>query len=187
MKKDFYSIPEAAKICLTHRTTMWRWVKSGELKAFLTPGGKYKIRKEGLESFIRKKMKHLSDVDIFQGKKVLIVDDDPQILKMINQTLSSNGYNVEEALDGFEIGAKTMQFKPDLMILDLYMSEMDGFEVCGRIKENPKTSHIKIIAYTGFHTKENRDRIMKAGADGYLIKPVEKSVLLQSIEALLDQ
>jgi CheY-like chemotaxis protein len=67
------------------------------------------------------------------------------------------------------------------------MSEMDGFEVCGRIKENPTTCHIKIIAYTGFDTKENRDRIMKAGADGYLIKPVEKSVLLQSIEVLLDQ
>ncbi|MBW2576399.1 MAG: response regulator [Deltaproteobacteria bacterium] len=131
-------------------------------------------------------MKHLSDVDIFQGKKVLIVDDDPQILKMLNKTLSSNGYNVEEALDGFEVGAKTMQFKPDLMILDLYMSEMAGFEICERIKENPKTSHIKIIAHTGFDTKESRNRIMKAGADGYLIKPVKKSVLLQSIEALLD-
>ncbi len=79
-----------------------------------------------------------------------------------------------------------MQFKPDLMILDLYMSGMDGFEVCERIKENPKTSHIKIIAYTGFGTKENRDRIMKAGADDYLIKPVKKSVMIQSIEALLD-
>jgi len=186
MKKDFYSIPEAAKICSTHRTTMWRWVKSGELKGFLTPGGKYKIRKEGLESFIQKKMKHLPDVDIFQGIKVLIVDDDPQILKMLNKTLSSNGYNVEEALDGFEVGAKTMQFKPDLMILDLYMSEMAGFEICERIKENPKTSHIKIIAHTGFDTKESRNRIMKAGADGYLIKPVKKSVLLQSIEVLLD-
>jgi len=165
---------------------MWRWVKYGELKGFLTPGGKYKIRKEGLESFIQKKMKHLPAVDIFQGKKILIVDDDPQILKMLNKILSSNGYKVEEALDGFEVGAETMQFKPDLMILDLHMSGMDGFEVCERIKENPKTSHIK-LAYTGFDTKENRDRIMKAGADGYLIKSVKKSVLLQSIEALLDQ
>ncbi len=187
MKKDFYSIPEAANICSVGRTTMWRWVKSGELQGFLTPGGKYKIRKEGLESFIQEKMKHLLAVDIFQGKKILIVDDDLQILKMINKILSSNGYKIEEALDGFEVGAKTMQFKPDLMILDLYMSGMDGFEVCERIKENPKTSHIKIIAYTGFDTKENRDRIMKAGADDYLIKPVKKSVMIQSIEALLDQ
>jgi two-component system cell cycle response regulator len=66
------------------------------------------------------------------------------------------------------------------------MSGMDGFEVCERIKENPQTSHVKIIAYTGFDTKENRDRIMKAGADGYMIKPVKKSVLLQSVEDLFN-
>ena len=186
MENYFYSIPKAAKICFVARQTMWRWVKSGELKGFPTPGGKYKIRKEDLESFIQKKMKYLPVADFLQRKKILIVNDEPQVLKMLNKMLSSNGYLVEEALDGFDVGAKTMQFKPDLMILDLYMSGMDGFEVCGRIKENPKTSHIKIIAYTGFDTKDNRDQIMKAGADGYMVKPWKKSVLLQSIEDLFN-
>jgi PleD family two-component response regulator len=164
---------------------MWRWVRSGELKGYPTPGGKYKIRKEDLESFIREKMKHLPDADLFQRKKILIVDDEPRVLKVLNKMLSLHGYQIEEALDGFEAGVKIMSFKPELLILDLYMSGMDGFELCKRIKSNPNTSHIKIIVYTGFDSEENKDRIMKAGAEGYLVKPVDESILLQNIEDLL--
>ncbi len=79
-----------------------------------------------------------------------------------------------------------MEFKPDLVILDLYMPGMDGFEVCERIKKNSDTSHIKIMALTGFDTPENRDLIMKAGADGYMAKPVEKDELIQNIEDILN-
>ena len=73
------------------------------------------------------------------------------------------------------------------MILDLFMPGMDGFEVCKRIKTNPGASHIKILAITGFDTNENRDRIMQAGADGYLAKPVGKRTLLQNIEEIFEQ
>ncbi len=79
-----------------------------------------------------------------------------------------------------------MEFKPDLVILDLYMPGMDGFEVCERIKKNSDTSHIKIMALTGFDTPENRDLIMKAGADGYMAKPVEKDELIQKIGDILN-
>jgi PleD family two-component response regulator len=130
-------------------------------------------------------MKHLPDADLFQRKKILIVDDEPRVLKVLNKMLSLHGYQIEEALDGFEAGVKIMSFKPELLILDLYMSGMDGFELCKRIKSNPNTSHIKIIVYTGFDSEENKDRIMKAGAEGYLVKPVDESILLQNIEDLL--
>ncbi len=165
---------------------MWRWVKYGELKAFRTPRGVYKIRKKDLESFIRKKMKHLPVADLLQKKKILIVDDDKQIVEVLSQMLSSDGYQTEKAFDGFEAGRKVVEFKPDLMILDLYMPGMDGFEVCERIKKNSDTSHIKIMALTGFDTPENRDLIMKAGADGYMAKPVEKDELIQNIEDILN-
>jgi excisionase family DNA binding protein len=185
MEKYFYTIPEAAKICFVARQTMWRWIKSGELKGFPTPGGNYRIRKEDLEYFIQEKMKHLPAADLLQRKKILIVDDDPQILKMLSRMLSGSGFRVEKASGSFEAGVMIIQFEPDLIILDLYMPGIDGFEVCEQIKKNPKTTHIKIIAYTGFDTKENRDRIMKAGADGYMIKPVNKRLLIQNIENLI--
>lgn len=185
MKKDFYSITQAADICSVGRTTMWRWVKSGELKAFPTPGGQYKIRKEDLRSFILEKMKHLSISEFSKENKILIVDDEPNVQKYLNKMLSSNGYLIELASDGFEAGVKTIQFQPDLIILDLFMPGMDGFAVCKQIKKNPNTSHIKILAYTGYDTKENKDRIMQAGADDYLVKPVSNKTLLKNIKELL--
>jgi len=78
-----------------------------------------------------------------------------------------------------------MDFKPDLLVLDLIMPGMDGFEVCRRIKKNPRTSHIKVLAITGYDDGENRDRIMKAGADDYLPKPIESERLLEEIKDLL--
>ena len=186
MSNHFYTAPEAAKICSVSRTTMWRWVRYGELKGFRTPRGIYKIRKKDLESFIRKKMKHLPAADLLQKKKILIVDDDKEIVEVLSQMLPSNRYQTEKAFDGFEAGGKVMQFMPDLMILDLYMPGIDGFEVCRRVKKNSDTSHIKIMALTGFDTPENKDRIMKAGADGYMAKPVYKDELIQKIEDILN-
>ncbi|MFH1990783.1 MAG: response regulator [Pseudomonadota bacterium] len=182
---NFFTIPQAAKFCSISRVTLWRWVKSGKLKAFLTPGGQYKIRKDDLVSFIRGEMGHLPGNEFSQETKILIVVDDPQVQKLFKKMLSRNGYSIEVASDGFEAGVKTVQFKPDLIILDLIMPGMNGFEVCRQIKQNANTSHIKIIACTGYDTKENKDRIMQAGADGYLVKPVEKSALFQKIKGLL--
>jgi CheY-like chemotaxis protein len=100
--------------------------------------------------------------------------------------LSAHQYETEVASSGFEAGAKVMKFKPSLIILDLIMPEISGFKVCRTIKEDPDTSHIKILAITGYDTKENLDRIMEAGADGYLAKPVVMDALLQQIEDLLN-
>ncbi len=185
--KDIYSIPRAAKYCSLSRVTIWKYVKKGELKASLTPGGQYRIRKKDLESFIRKNgMYPLANYQP-AGKKILIVDDDPQFQAMLTQMLSTHKYETEVASDGFEAGVKVMEFKPGLIILDLIMPGMDGFEVCKQIKENSATSHIKILAITGYDTKENRDRIMKAGADGYLAKPIAMGTLLQHVENLLNE
>lgn len=186
MENDFYTIPQAAHICAVCRTTMWRWVKSGKLESFLTPGGRHKIRKEDLKAFIKARMQHLPIAESSQKNKILIVDDDPAVQKLLSKMLSHNGYRIALASDGFEAGIKTVQFKPDLMILDLVMPGMDGFEVCKHIKENPNTSHIKVLAYTGYDTKAYRDRIMQAGADGYMAKPVSKSTILNHIKDLLD-
>jgi CheY-like chemotaxis protein len=121
------------------------------------------------------------------AKKILVVDDDPQIQETLTTILSAHQYETEVASSGFEVGAKIMKFKPGLIILDLIMPEMSGFEVCRLIKEDPDTSHIKILALTGYDTKENRDRIMEAGADAYVAKPVLMNTLLRHIENLFVQ
>ena len=84
-----------------------------------------------------------------------------------------------------EAGIKVVQFRPDLVILDLIMPRMDGFEVCRYLKKDSATSGIKILVLTGYDTEENREEIMEAGADDYLAKPVETDDLIEHIGGLL--
>lgn len=190
MNQNLLSIPQAAKYCSLSRGTIWKYVKSGELKASLTPGRQYRILNKDLELFMREKGMYPLAKYQPASKKILIDDDDDddddsQIQKLLTKVLSAQEYETAVASDGFEAGVKVTEFKPGLIILDLFMHWMDGFEVCKRIKENPLSSQIKILAITGYDTKENKDRILKAGADGYMVKPFVKDVFLQQVEDLL--
>ena len=166
---------------------MWRWVKSGELKVSMTLGGKYRISKADLEKFIIKNNIYPLTHKHSPRGKILIVDDDRNIQRVFTSVLLNEGYETETASDGFEAGIKVMQFKPDLIILDLFMPGMDGFDVCERIKKNSSTSQIKILAVTGYDTKESKDRIMQIGANGYLVKPMEKNKMLKMVKDLLSE
>jgi excisionase family DNA binding protein len=182
---EILTIPQAAEHCSVTRMTMWRWVKSGLLRASVTPGGHHRVLKEDLEAFlIQSGMSPLASKH-FPRNKVLIVDDDPYIQKALRKLLTSFQYETEIAGSGFEAGIKVTQFKPDLVILDLIMPEMDGFEVCRVLKMDPGTSGIKILALTGHGTAENCERIMEAGADDLLMKPVDPETLIPRIEKLL--
>ena len=185
MEQDILTIPEAASFCAVNRVTMWRWVKSGDIKVSVTPGGHHKILKENLESFLLDSGMYPLATKSFPRNRVLIVDDDPMIQKTLSETLFNYKYEVETAGDGFEAGIKTVQFKPDLIILDLIMPGMDGFEACRYLKNDSTTSGVKILILTGYDTEENREKIMEAGADDFLSKPVEVDVLIRHIEVLL--
>lgn len=185
-KKQIFTVPEAARYCCVDRVTFWRWVKSGNIKAWVTPGGHHRIDREDLEAFVREK-------GIFSGypekndkKNILIVDDDENIQKALTKSLEAHGFVTEVASDGFNAGLKVMKFEPDLIILDIVMPGMDGFEVCRHVKSNPATTHIKILTLTGYDTEENRKRIMDAGADDILVKPANAEILLARIHNLLN-
>jgi len=177
------TLTQAAEHCSVSRVTMWKNVKSGALKASMTPGGHYRILKEDLMSFMREK--GIYPFAAYQPKKVLIVDDDPAIRTLLSKILSAQQYQFDTAADGFEAGVKIANFKPGLVLLDLHLPKISGFEICKRIKEVPETSSIKVLTITGFDNKENRERVMAAGSDGYLVKPIEREVLLEWIEKLL--
>lgn len=184
MKKSFYTIPQAAKYCAIGRGTLWRWVRAGQIKASRTPGGHYRILKEDLESFIFERDMYPLAHNRSSSNRILIVDDDAEIQQLLKELLSIHGYVTEIASDGFEAGLKTMKFKPEVVILDLLLPGLDGFAVCKQMKKNPDTSHIKILAITGFDTPETKERILEEGADDYLAKPFDDKKLLQHIEKL---
>ena len=128
------------------------------------------------------------------GRKVLIVDDDPDILDATTIILESQGYQVAVAQDGMECLNKLSTEKPDLMILDLLMPKMDGFAVYKELQE-PKWSEFQtmpILILTSVREEASRRRYeletgQKLGADEYLEKPVAPAVLLASVEKLLER
>ncbi|MCR4407351.1 MAG: response regulator [Anaerolineae bacterium] len=118
-------------------------------------------------------------------KRILIVDDEPDVLTVMSRALADGPYELETATDGFEAGLKLSDFQPDLLILDLMMSRVNGFGVCELIRSNPAYQHIKILIVTGYASEENIAHALRAGADDFLEKPVNIRELQQKVQSLL--
>lgn len=165
--------------------SMWRWVKAGKINSFVTPGGHHRIIKSDLEKSLKAQGMKMMIRQIDAPARVLIVDDNELVVKGLEKLFLEETFEVETAKDGFEAGVKAKQFNPDLIILDLMMPQMDGFEACKFLKNNDSTSHIKILILTGHASKENMNEIMDAGADDYMEKPVDNAELVDKAEDLL--
>ncbi|OGF45290.1 MAG: hypothetical protein A2231_11205 [Candidatus Firestonebacteria bacterium RIFOXYA2_FULL_40_8] len=119
------------------------------------------------------------------SKTVLVVDDEEQNRKLLNAILKRKGYNVLEAENG-EIALKLIQSSAvDIVILDIIMPGMDGYEVCDRIKTNPNTKDIPVLILTGKGMDEGLAGAAKKKANFYIVKPFDNNVLLAQIENML--
>jgi len=117
--------------------------------------------------------------------KILIVDDEPDILEFIKYLLDREDYQVETALNGSEAIEKAKTFKPELILMDVMMPIMDGIEACRQIKLQPDTKNIFIIFLTARSEEYSEIAGFEAGADDYINKPVKPRVLLSRIKAIL--
>lgn len=117
--------------------------------------------------------------------KVLLVDDEPDILEMVGYNLSSEGYEVFTAKNGVEAVAKAKKEIPHLIILDVMMPEMDGIEACEIIRSTPKLENTIITFLTARGEDYSQVAGFDAGADDYITKPVKPKVLLSKVKALL--
>lgn len=120
-------------------------------------------------------------------KKILIVEDEEQMVEMLKIRLEANGYEVLSAADGKQGLEKAQREAPDLMILDLMIPKMDGFKVCGLLKKDARYARIPIIMFTARAQDSDKRMGQEVGADAYLTKPFEPKVLLDKIEELLKQ
>jgi len=123
-------------------------------------------------------------VDLSAGK-VLIVDDNQQNLELIQAYLESLPCRIEVATDGAEAMASIAREQPDLVLLDVMMPRMSGFEVCQKLKGNPTTRDIVIIMVTALHEVSDMERAVECGCDDFVSKPVNKVELLARVKGLL--
>lgn len=117
--------------------------------------------------------------------KILLVDDEPDILEIIGYNLSSEGYQVFTATDGIQAIAKAKKHQPHLIILDVMMPEMDGIEACEKIREIPSLSETVITFLTARGEDYSQLAGFEAGADDYITKPIKPKVLVSKVKALL--
>ena len=118
-------------------------------------------------------------------KGVLVIDDDPGMQRFLKEALESEGYEVTTASNGMQGLFRAQQDEPDLAILDVMLPGLDGFEVCHRLRADPRTSHLPVMMLTGKERVIDRETGEKVGANKFLSKPVELDVLLSTVESLV--
>ena len=161
------------------------WIDSGALKAHRTPGGHRRVVVEDLMSFLREHKMPIPAGLEQSPTRILVVDDEPDTTRIIARAIgnSHSDYEVIEVHDGFKAGTLVATLKPNVVILDLRMSGMDGFEVCQAIKSQESTKHIEVIAITAYPSEESNQRILDCGAKMCLSKPLDLAMLTEQVEA----
>ena len=189
--KPVFTTFEAAKLCHVSPLSIINWVNAGRLPAFRTPGGHRRIRREDLVRFMKDNGVPIPDeLKGAAGRpRVLVVDDEPSVREVLSAHLASraNPYEVLTAADGFEAGRIVASSRPDVVVLDLRMPGLDGFQVCRTIKGDPDTAATTVIAMTGYHDRETEARILQCGAVRCLAKPFEPSVLGTFLDTHFEQ
>ncbi len=117
--------------------------------------------------------------------KILVVEDDPTILESLKALLAAKGYGVVAAMDGAEGVAAARREKPQLILLDVILPKMGGFDVCQILKKDPATKEIKIVMTTALGRMGDVESAFASGADDYLIKPFDSQRLFKKIEKVL--
>jgi CheY-like chemotaxis protein len=182
--KTIYTTHDVSRLLHVNPRSVINWIEQDLLQSFRTPGGHRRIRHDDLLSFLRKH--HMPTPAALMGENInlLIVEDDQEFLGILQTYFERNGnYKVTTALDGISALIDVGRLRPDVMILDIRIPEVDGLEVCRRIKAD-RNNHTSIVAISG--KPEHHSESLQAGADAFLAKPFELDQL-QTVVARLVQ
>jgi excisionase family DNA binding protein len=188
MNDRLLTTSEVAAYCQVTNDGVVKWIKAKKLRAYSTPGGHYRIRKSDFREFLERFGMPV-DAEFFaeERKKILVVDDQQGMVDLIARALGDgNSFQVITARDGYDAGLKIGSFKPDLIVLDVMAPNLDAVDVCKRIKLDPETEGIKLVALTGQAEQGAMERAYKVGVDLCLPKPVQPESLKKEVSRLLD-
>lgn len=118
-------------------------------------------------------------------KKILVIEDDPATSRLVDYSLRHEGYQVITASNGLEGVRKALSESPDLIILDVMLPGMDGFEICHRLRSEPTTANLPILMFSAKAQEIDKETGIKVGADDYLTKPAAPAEIVSRVEKLL--
>jgi CheY-like chemotaxis protein len=117
--------------------------------------------------------------------KVLVAEDNPVNLELLQELLQLSAFEIVEAHDGQEALIKMAETQPNLILMDISLPLLDGFAVISRIRQHPQFCHIPVVAVTAYAMKEDKERILAAGFNSYVTKPIDSIVLLREMHRLM--
>ncbi|MBO5730875.1 MAG: response regulator [Treponema sp.] len=195
MSKEFektivYSALEVANICGVANQTAINWIRNGYLKAYSTPGGQYRVYADDLVGFMMERNMRVPEnlaslCNTSSNSSILVVEDDMGLNTVLHQYLSKefSGVQVYQAFDGFEAGSLMTSKKPTVVVLDLNLPGVDGFELCKKINSSDEFGNPAIIVITALQDSGIEDKIQEMHAVAFFRKPVVLDELSQAVKA----
>jgi excisionase family DNA binding protein len=180
--KTVFTTGEAAKICKVSQQTIIRCFDAGQLKGFRVPGSRFRrIPREQLFAFMRDN--GIPTDALESGKrKVLVVDDDIELVELICAVLENDGrFETRSVNNGFDAGMMVREYRPDLIVLDVMLPDINGKEVCIRVRNDNSLEDVKIICISGMVESDKIAELRAAGADDFLQKPFETEKLIERL------
>ena len=185
--KTVFTTGEAAKICKVSQQTIIRCFDSGQLKGFRVPGSRFRrIPRDVLYKFMKD---NGIPTDALESgrRKALVVDDDEELVELITDVLEADGrFEVRTANNGFDAGMMVKEYKPDILVLDVMLPDINGRDVCERVRSDSTLDDVRIICISGMVEADKIDDLKKAGANDFLQKPFEVEELIERVCKLLD-
>jgi excisionase family DNA binding protein len=184
--KTVFTTGEAARICKVSQQTIIRCFDSGQLKGFRVPGSRFRrIPRETLHRFMKENGIPTDALDN-DKREVLLVDDDLDLVEVVKGALDKDGrFDVKVANNGFDAGMIVKEHRPELIVLDVMLPDINGREVCQRVRSDTQLEEVKILCISGMVEPDKIDDLKVAGANDFLQKPFEVEQLIERMCALL--
>jgi len=184
--KQVFTTGEVAQICNVSQQTVIRCFDSGRLQGFRVPGSRFRrIPRDALLAFMKSNQIPLDQLDSGR-KRVLVVDDDEAIVEMFKELLERDGrFEVRTASTGYDAGITTEQFRPDVILLDYKLPDVNGNVVCRTIRANPNYEHMRIIVISGVADPEEIRDLLAAGADEFIKKPFDINEVIDRVAEMV--
>jgi two-component system OmpR family response regulator len=185
--KTVFTTGEAAKICKVSQQTIIRCFDNGSLKGFRVPGSRFRrIPRDQLFSFMKD---NGIPTDALENgkKKILIVDDEQDLVDLMADAFERDGrFEIRTANNGFDAGMQVKEFRPDIVVLDVMLPDINGKEVCQRVRSDSTLDSVKIICISGMIEQDKVGDLRSAGADDFVQKPFTVDRLLERVCDLLE-
>jgi excisionase family DNA binding protein len=181
---EWLTLGQAATYLGVAQSTVRKWSDGGRLSAFYTPGGHRRFRRSDLDAFLAGSSGGTATAE---RPLVLIVDDDAQLREFVRVNLEMDGYVVREAGSADEGLAALDEEPPDLVLLDVMMPQVDGFEMLRRMQDRHGVGSVPVIMFSGKVDEETASRAARGGAQAFIGKPFDPQALIESTKQLLSR